>query len=213
MSILVVGGRGNMGKRYRAILNFLGIESTVVEKEHSTTYMKRMAQASEGIIIATPTNTHVDLIRSFIPSGKPILCEKPICRNPAELKELMREINESDTFLSMVMQYRMLAPKRFDRKRPPPSHYDYFRHGTDGLAWDCIQIIGLAEGNLMLGETSPVWKCTINGKKLDIGQMDRAYVEFIADWLDDPGDDLSEVLEMHEKTLEVEMSAPDGGGH
>jgi hypothetical protein len=211
--ILVVGGRGNMGRRYRAILDYLERPYQIVEQEHQPGYVRRMAQQAEGIIIATPTSTHVELIRKFIPYGKPILCEKPLCRDLKELKELFREINESDAFLSMVLQYKVLAPKRVARDARPTSMYDYFRHGSDGLIWDCIQIIGLAQGAVVLSEESPIWKCTINGKKLDLGQMDMAYVKFIEGWLRDPGDDLGEVLAMHEKTWEAEQCLPTGRGH
>lgn len=205
MSILIIGAQGNMGKRYSAVLKHLGQSVVGVDKEHNRHYIKSEAEKSDGVIICTPTVTHCEWIKHLADIGKPILCEKPFTTNIEELTETLDICAELETNLSMVYQYKMLAPEKSQKGW---SYYNYFRHGGDGLVWDCIQIIGLARSTLRLEEDSPIWKCMINGKPLKLGDMDAAYVEFIRGWMLNPGDDLEEIQEIHEKTHEIQKGNP-----
>lgn len=131
---------------------------------------------------------------------KPVLCEKPICKDPDELLALMAECRKAGTRLQMVSQYDYLV----DRKSHGPSHWDYYKSGGDGLAWDCIQIIGHAKERPSLKNMSPIWSCMINGKPLQIEQMDFAYIWMIRDWLDKPRDDIDRILESHKAVAKWE---------
>jgi hypothetical protein len=199
MSILIVGANGNMGKRYGAILTYLGKQWSGVDAEHNRHFVLASARASEGVIIATPTATHAQVIRDVLPAGKPILCEKPVTKNVVELKEIL---GEAKTPFRMVYQYQlMVSGSRIGR-----SHYDYFRHGNDGLVWDCLQIIGLSRGKPDLGEASPVWRCMINGKALNLAHMDAAYIAYVQAWLKYPKQDPGEIIAIHEKVDDFERS-------
>lgn len=198
--ILIIGAKGSMGQRYQAILNYLGIESVCVDKEHNRHFIAKMAAECEGAIIATPTQTHADFIRLLLPFKQPILCEKPVTKSVDELKALLAEIKQSKTPFRMMYQYKLLAKSDSIGK----SFYNYFRHGNDGLIWDCLQIIGLARGELTLGENSPVWRCMINGKPINIRDMDAAYIGYVQLWLQKPAQDLEEILKIHEKTAQAE---------
>lgn len=209
MSILVIGCHGSMGRRYQAILSYLGKPFRGVDLEHNRHYARKLAEESDGIILATPTKTHVELIREYLPLQKPILCEKPVCKDVAELKGLMAEIKDAKTPFRMMYQYQILA----DSSRIGKTHYNYFRHGSDGLAWDCLQIVGLARGECRLKESSPVWSCMINGKRLSIEHMDAAYVAYVQRWLQAPKQDPCEIIAAHEKTAmaaEQIDGAPEG---
>lgn len=206
MSILIVGASGNMGKRYAAILKYLGYSFTGVDVRSTNDEVEKAAEKAEGILIATPTETHCKLIQRFLPYKVPILCEKPISTNIAEFKETMDMVRGSFVPFRMVNQYRMLA----DRNSIGRSVYDYFRHGSDGLYWDCIQIIGLARGEIRLGEESPVWRCMINGKALTLSHMDAAYIGYIQEWFKNPRQDLGLIWEAHEKTAELERACRNG---
>lgn len=199
MSILVVGAKGNMGKRYKAILKFIGKDFVEIDQEHNRHYAMECARRSEGIIIATPTATHADVIRQYIPAGRPILCEKPVTKNIPELKSLMDEIKSSTSVFRMIYQYQMLI----DRNRIGKCLYNYFKHGDDGLIWDCMQIIGLSRSEPELKETSPIWTCIINGKALSLHDMDAAYIYNIQHWLKNPHQDPGEIIAVHEKTAEM----------
>jgi len=200
MSILLVGANGNMGRRYRAILDYLGKEYVGVDKEHSAPYICDRARQSEGVIIATPTALHAEHVRLFLPHRVPILCEKPIIKNPQELKALFDEIKESKTPFRMINQYKMLdTPTSYGR-----SHYNYFKHGADGIYWDCLQIIGIARGEVTIAETSPIWRCTLNGRPIRLDHMDAAYIGYMQKWFSEPQQDLGELLAAHERTAEMD---------
>jgi hypothetical protein len=80
----------------------------------------------------------------------------------------------------MIHQYR-----HFETNGNGHSVYDYFKHGNDGLVWDCFQVIALAKETIHLSEESPIWHCVINGTQLDLRHMDYAYLVEIREWLAD----------------------------
>ncbi len=201
MSILIVGGNGNMGARYRAILSHLDKDFHVADIGHTDKQIEELAKRCDATIITTPTETHAHFIHMLSPIKKPILCEKPVSMNLQELKGVVHQLRADQTPFSMVYQYRMLI----DPLRMGWTHYNYFKHGNDGLAWDCIQVIGLARQQVELEESSPIWRCTINGASMDIGAMDFAYIRFIRNWLKYPHQDLGQLLAIHERTHEMDV--------
>lgn len=193
-NILLIGSEGSMGRRYQAILNFLGIKfmrsDITLLCDGSISGIpgilnEKALSLFDGFIIATPTAKHLDGIGSLVGSGKPILCEKPITKHwEGHFHGLW-----GDADVEMMIQYYFLNPSVNFLKSYSGnnfSSYDYFRTGNDGLAWDCIQIIALHEGpndNLKLDNKSPIWKCTINNKELNIADMDAAYVRAVQSWV------------------------------
>lgn len=206
MSILIMGSDGNMGKRYGAILKYLGKEVVGVDRHHEPETVRKLVKKADGIIIATPTETHLKLLKALKRYKKPILCEKPFSKNIRDLSLLLDYYYKSETPLNMVYQYKELV----NGKSHGDSEYDYFRHGSDGLLWDCIQIIGLAKGNVTIREESPVWRCQINGERLSLNMMDVAYVQHLKKWLAKPGQALSEILDVHMKVSDLERGSKDG---
>lgn len=196
MSVLIVGGNGNMGRRYRAVLSALGEPFRIADIWSTEDDIVKEASAASGVIIATPTATHADMIKLCAPTGVPILCEKPITKSLGELEALLDVLRKYRTPFNMVFQYSELA----NQQTSGLTYYDYYKHGGDSLAWDCIQIIGLARGEIILREESPIWRCVINGAPLSLADMDQAYVDFIERWLDRPGQDLNEIFSIHRKT-------------
>jgi len=196
--ILIVGHKGVMGRRYSCILNYLGKKWIGTDIDGPT--QEFQSKDISGIIIATPTETHAALIKVYAEFGKPILAEKPICKDLNQLKEVLYAVK--DIPFEMVYQYKQIA-----RLGDGPSHYNYWNHGRDGLHYDCIQIIGLARGPVELAEDSPIWDCRINGDFLFIEQMDFAYVSMIKNWLKKPGMDLNEIYAIHEKVHDMVKSA------
>lgn len=197
--ILIVGANGNMGRRYRAILNYLGVPWRGIDLKDS--WPRDEARQITGVIIATPTVCHLTDLMNAEHYECPVLCEKPISTNAQNLSRILADIHNP---IKMVMQYQFTTRKLAVANSP--SFYDYYNHGRDGLVWDCIQIIGLAKGDVNLAEESPVWDCSINGSQIDIREMDFAYVEMIKNWLKIPGQDKNEILEIHQKTHELALS-------
>lgn len=201
MSILIVGSEGSQGQRYQAILDYMGEQFLCRDTNFSEISNERIKMGLvDGIIIATPTPTHVKLIREFLPFGIPIFCEKPICKNVAELETLFDEIERSKTPFSMSFQYKKLVPPD---GVGGASYYNYFKHGNDGLIWDCIQIVGLSRGEVELSESSPIWKCRINGENINITDMDLAYIDDLTAWLNGDYHSLEYLLKVHKKTAAI----------
>jgi hypothetical protein len=210
--VLVVGYLGNMGKRYTTILEYLGIDWVGVDYKIWGNYSdskgklkmlpKKFPQKDvDGIIIATPTNTHLNYLRTYKNAGVPLLCEKPITKDLLELAKVIDELGKSKTKVSMVNQYSYLQ----EAGTSGPTIYNYFKHGGDGLYWDCIQPIGLAKDAVLVGEDSPVWTCFLNGHKISLADMDAAYIEMMSDWVRGKHKtDLNELYRIHEKVAEME---------
>lgn len=195
-----------MGKRYQAIFKSLHVDFICVDKHSTTAEILEGASKAQGIVIATPTDTHAHCLDILSKFQVPILCEKPLAKSLDELNFIKDVIvRDRKTNLTMTMQYEMLIrPGAFG-----VSWYDYFRHGSDGLAWDCLQIIGLSRASVVLDEKSPIWQCGINGQKLSLDDMDQAYVNFVRRWLAQPGDDISRLFDIHMKVMEYNH----GKGH
>ena len=49
----------------------------------------------KGILICTPTDTHVDLIKRFLYTKKAVFCEKPLDLNLRKVKKLVQLVSES----------------------------------------------------------------------------------------------------------------------
>jgi hypothetical protein len=188
---LIVGSKGNMGRRYAAILRHLEVPFVGVDVGDSITGLD-----FDSVIIATPTPDHVHSIRAF-GSGFPILCEKPISTDLDKALKLCDWADARQIPLRMVNQYEYLPVD--ETQVSSLTSYNYFRHGNDGLAWDCISLIALAEGRVILANESPVWQAQLNGHALSIADMDMAYVGMIRDWLRGHTRDTDYIREAHKK--------------
>lgn len=194
MNILVIGGLGNMGRRYVSILRYLNHTPVITDIDTKKEDVVELAKKSDGIIIATPTIKHMSYLKLLLPLDKNILCEKPITKNPRDFHEI-NELLKKGSVLQMVSQYEELLKcpqiKDMDHFNEEgkkiivkyKTRYNYFKHGSDGLFWDCIQIFKYAAGDIYLGETSPIWECKINNELLSLGKMDHAYINHIKKWI------------------------------
>lgn len=61
---------------------------------------------ADGLILATPTPTHVSLTKSIIGSGLAVLIEKPLAVNGAEGRELLRACRNDKDGIYMVGHHR-----------------------------------------------------------------------------------------------------------
>lgn len=184
---LILGSLGSMGRRYQAILKHLGVDFGCFDVHPE----EPDYDSFDNFIVATPTNTHLGLIKHLSQYKKPILCEKPLAIETSEFLEILK----TDVPISMMMQYRF-----FDRDYASgDSIYDYYNHGKDGIVWDCFQIIALARGDILLKESSPVWRCVLNGQELDLSRMDMAYIWAVREFLNGKYISKQTLLEYHNK--------------
>jgi len=191
---VILGADGSMGRRYAAILKYLGVDFVPVDAGDGFP----AAGSFDGVLIATPTYMHVQHIRKVWDYGVPILCEKPLGTDLAEVLELCRDAERDAVPLRMINQYAQLVPVGAHGA----SRYDNWRTGSDGLAHDCISVLALAAGPVVLGSHSPVWTCTINGHMLSLADMDRAYVKMIQGWLTGDVEGINYIRKAHLKVAE-----------
>lgn len=186
MNILVVGGLGRMGSRYCSILRSLDHTPVIFDKGDDYSDEKYQTPIDHAIV-ATPTETHWDALHELlaITEGMDVLCEKPILKTPGLLYSLYRDFERRGSNLYCVNQYAHHAESRMFEMADSSetTSYDYYHSGNDGLHWDCFQLYALAKGPVSLKNSSPIWKCTINGWRLSPGLMDRAYVDMIKDFV------------------------------
>lgn len=199
MRVLIIGDKGNMAARYKAIFNALKIEHQGIDIDTPDDGVLSALDVCDRFLLVTPTDTHFQWITRLLPYKKPILCEKPVTKDLNELGYVLEKCRIDNIPFRAVFQYSMLIRK----DEPGESWYDYFKHGNDGLYWDCMQITALSKTCPDLSEKSPIWDCVINGERLSLSDMDRAYVEYIKLWLEKPNQAHIEVWNMHYKTHQL----------
>lgn len=60
----------------------------------------------DGLLIATPTSTHPDVLRRALAAGVPTLCEKPIARTYEEMRALVADVEASGVDVVVGFQRR-----------------------------------------------------------------------------------------------------------
>lgn len=197
--VVVVGSMGNMGRRYCTILKYLGVPyySIDVKNLYFTPIDWRKVY---GIIIATPTSSHIYDMTSYLSYGRPILCEKPVCKNLDLLDEFI--LDHPDIELRMINQYEYMLKTGVKKYSDDISYYSYYNSGNDGDAWDCINIIGLSNMPVVISKHSPTWECCINGIVLDKRDIDISYVDNLKDWLCGHTNNLSYIVKAHRKAFD-----------
>ena len=81
--------------REHAIPRFYTDAAQMLEREHP-----------DLVQIATPPNTHYDLIIRSLESGAWVLCEKPLCTSLAEIDHILTVEQQTGTYCSSVFQWR-----------------------------------------------------------------------------------------------------------
>jgi len=178
MKVLVFGHLGNMGKRYGRILTDLKADWVGIDNRQPILDKIRVCRegfkAITHVIIATPTETHQQLIRDcdeLFELPVKILCEKPISFD--------MYIHNSPNLLYMVNNYQYLTAT----KTRGLTSYAYYYSGPHGIIWDCIQLIAMAHGELELSLQSTQWSAMINGHELNRSTIDASYAAMIQDFI------------------------------
>ena len=60
----------------------------------------------DALVIATPNFHHIDVLRAALSTGKPILCEKPLCTTLADTTEVMQQVARDNLTFQVGMEYR-----------------------------------------------------------------------------------------------------------
>jgi hypothetical protein len=179
-----------MGKRYVRILEYLEYNHSI-EDIHGDSYPLGFGELHPThYIIATPTESHINILeqtcgrREFLHlEPAKILVEKPIFTTDDSMKAMisLRHLEAKGHKIYMVNNYAYYPFKPVKGK----TTYDFYNSGGDDRAWDCIQLIHLAEDGVDISGLSPLWECIVNGTRLNRERLDYCYVEMIEDFLSD----------------------------
>lgn len=66
--------------------------------------------ACDVIVIASPNDTHRDVLLDVLGSDKPILCEKPLCTTAADCRQVIDRANGRTAPVWVAMEYRYMPP-------------------------------------------------------------------------------------------------------
>jgi hypothetical protein len=179
MTICILGA-GNMGKRYAAVCRHQDIDYHLIDKGE-------MVLGVDKYIIATPTDTHADVlchVGTRVKKPVSLLVEKPIDSCFDSGLRAVKAVEALGHKVYMVNNYAYYSEGI--PKGEGDTHYDYYNSGRDGIAADCIQLIHLAKNGVSyLKNESPIWDCMINGTQLNRELIDLCYVKMIKDFYSD----------------------------
>ena len=117
-SVLVCGA-GSIGNRHIKNLQSLNVNVSawrsrkVLVEELSVKYgitvhtdLDRGLEKADAVVIATATNTHVDIALKAADQGKAIFIEKPIAKSFSEIAPLVNKISKSNNIVEVGFQLR-----------------------------------------------------------------------------------------------------------
>ncbi len=64
----------------------------------------------DAYLIASPNDTHHQILTDVIPSGKPILCEKPLCTTVEHCRDIISLADTYNSPIWVAMEYRYMPP-------------------------------------------------------------------------------------------------------
>jgi hypothetical protein len=191
MNILIIGASGNMGKRYSAIVSYLGHRAVCLDINNDIAHY--LAYHKGPAIIASPTAEHLVHIEQCLEYSIPCLCEKPLHKNndPEYISDLEMAAYGKDVDIRMVCNWKFaydIARNEMRGILPECSNsvsYNCWNTGKDGIAWDCIQLFHF-DASPELKNDSPYLIARINNVDITEKHIAQSYVEMIKAWLSTP---------------------------
>ena len=119
---ICVVGAGHWGKNHIKTLHGLGCLKAVVDPKKDllknninlypginvyTSLEKALLENYDGYVVATPADTHYEIAKEIIKTGKPLLIEKPMTLSVSKAEELINlaEINHVDLMVGHVLLF------------------------------------------------------------------------------------------------------------
>jgi hypothetical protein len=181
--IVIIGAKGNMGRRYSAILKRMGVDTVEFDLEDNLSLPVTADPAWRGVIIATPTDTHYNLCRWCLAWNIPVLTEKPLDKDLCRVAEICGLYDLAKVPLYMVCNWQYAG---MGTNYPGDNEIEYrcYNTGNDGYHWDLIQLHYLARpGQLLLDLGYPGFECIIGGEKITREDIDESYKAMMVDFL------------------------------
>ncbi len=68
------------------------------------------SETCDALVIATPNDTHCELLSQIAPGRRPVLVEKPLCTNLADCRQVAAVAKENGFPVWVAMEYRFMPP-------------------------------------------------------------------------------------------------------
>ena len=193
MRILVIGSRGNMGRRYCAIIKWLGYE--VIEKDIGVNEASNVFDLSfDKAIIATPTNLHMEYCIDIGIRDRPFLCEKPVSKLLSDMKLLK-------TYSSGYMVNNWLYA--CEHHRINNIEYNFYNTGKDGILWDLIQPIYIARNSVTINPAHPIFEVWADNQRITLDAICESYVDMVSDFVEGVYENLWTMEDAYKATEKV----------
>jgi hypothetical protein len=182
MRILVIGSLGSQGRRYCAILKYLGIDFVKCDIYNKKEIQEHPPKVDHAII-TTPVLQHYEWCLWCIATKIDFLCEKPVSKSITQVKTIkdLCEKNNVDGRMvcnwAFTCRYQLFPNKNIIK-------FNYYNTGKDGK-YDLSQPLYLSK-NFKIKTTSPIYECEINGQKISQIDFDKSYVAMILNWITFP---------------------------
>lgn len=180
MDVVVMGSNGAIGKRYCAVLRYLGINPIEIDI-NSTITLKQASERTNIAINCTPTESHLSINLDLISYDFRILCEKPCCLSPIEVDDLKKFTKK----LTEVNNWAYTFPSKTIKPGNHTIVYDYFMPGKEKLKYNLWQPIILSKNIPIIGTKSPVFKCYIDDQVITQRDFDMSYIYMLQDFVYD----------------------------
>lgn len=210
MKVLLIGGNGSIGRRYRAVLKALKVDYRI----HEINDMFSTEDCTH-IIVASPTETHLHMAMLSAPSNLPILIEKPLSKSLKECELLMNYFDAMENVSVFVVNNYSFAllpinNYTFCLHAQGTISYDFFNTGKDGLLWDVCQLIYFAklwEQELFIRTESYFWDLQHRGCSLHYRRIEESYFQMLQAFLANDREklwSLRDGIRMTQAVLELE---------
>jgi hypothetical protein len=174
MNTLVIGGRGSAGSRYCAILKSLDVPYEVFDLADEQCRPFEDYDFTHAII-ATPTPNHLVWLNTLCHQDKTFLCEKPVSKM---VDEIVPFISYDKGYV--VNNYAFCL----DQFKPDSCKitYDYFRTGSDGVYFDCVQLLYL-DLEARIRTNSPIWEFWNHSYRVHYHEIEQSYIDMVQTFL------------------------------
>jgi len=177
MRVLVLGNLGSMGQRYMAVLNYLCHDISTYDPALDPEWVPGWLDM-DGVIIASPTRTHIDWLTRLHAFKGPILCEKPISLDAEAIRLLPPQAGPRH----MVSNWRYI-PGMGQRLQSNDIRYHYYNCGGESLEENMFQPIMLADPvRSEIDLTAPVFLLLVNDNLIRLEEIQQTYVDMVSDW-------------------------------
>lgn len=171
-SVAIYGAKGSIGKRWVAIFKYLNCNVVEIDCD-SSTIAKKVAHVCDYAVIATPTNTHISMLKHCLKYDyNRILCEKPLSQLD-RTKDF--KILKDNPKIVVVNNWQYVFDDEELKIGKHNIEYNYFNCGKEDVYCNCFQPLAFAQ-DIMISNNLPVFSCLIDNKTVTQAMFDESYI-------------------------------------